>query len=194
MASKVWYPGFSKSPQHRLLMAFAVAHPKSRGSITLAGPDPLRPPRILYNLFTAPEDMESAKSYYRLARELIRQPAFADVAGAITRPSPEPRTEEELADYIRATAMTTSHPMGSCRMGVDADAVVDGACRVKGIRRLRVVDASIFPTQISGNPNSTVMMIGDRIADVILGRPILRAEAALAKRSELEAKFKEMAP
>ena len=125
----------------------------------------------------------------QVARELIQQPAFADVAGAITRPSPEPRTEEELADYIRATAMTTSHPMGSCRMGVDVDSVVDGACRVKGIRRLRVVDASIFPTQISGNPNSTVMMIGDRMADVILGRPLLRAEtAALAKRPGLEAK------
>src|SRR6202022_774565 len=66
--SKVWYPGFSKPASHRLMMAFAVAHPKSRGSITLADADPLTPPRILYNLFTAPEDMESAKAYYRLTR------------------------------------------------------------------------------------------------------------------------------
>jgi len=173
--SKVWFPGFTRSGEHKMMMRFAVAHPLSRGSITLASNDPLVQPRILFNLLSDPYDLFRLKQYYKFLVDLIRKPGFSHVAGDLTRPSPEPSSDLELEDYLRSVAETTSHPMGSCRMGVDADAVVDGECRVKGIQGLRVVDASVFPTQISGNPNATAIMLADRVSDMILGRPPLPA-------------------
>ncbi len=168
MASRVWYPGFTKASAHALLMGFAVAHPESRGAVSLGGPDPLTPPRICYNLLTAPADMERIKSYYRLLQGLIAQPAFAREVDQITRPPAPLNDDDELEAYLRTFANTTSHPMGSCRMGMGAGAVVDDQCRLRGIDGLRVVDASVFPTQISGNPHATVMMLGEKVSGMIL--------------------------
>jgi choline dehydrogenase len=175
MQAKVWCPGLTAPPAHKLLLSFAVAHPASRGSITLASSDPLAAPRIRYNLLQEDGDLQMLKTAYRLFRELIRQPALATVTGALCRPEQEPAGDTELESYLRSVAGTTSHPMGSCRMGADENAVVDVQCRVRGITGLRVADASIFPTQISGNPNAAVMMLGDRVSDFILGRPALIA-------------------
>ncbi len=177
MASKVWWPGFGPPPPHRFMVSFAVAHPKSRGSITLASADPSTPPRIVYNVLTADADIVQIRRGYRSLRELIAKPALADIAGDIVRPATEPADERELDQYLRSVAGTTSHPMGSCKMGVGADAVVDGECRVRGLAGLRVVDASVFPTQISGNPHATAMMLGAKVCDMILGRPPLQAAA-----------------
>jgi choline dehydrogenase len=168
MVSKVWYPGITKASAHTLLMGFAVAHPESRGAVTLGSADPFAPPRICYNLLTASTDMERMKSYYRLLHTLIAQPAFADEVGDVTRPAAPPKDDAELEACLRAFANTTSHPMGSCRMGMDAAAVVDEGCKLRGIEGLRVVDASVFPTQISGNPHATVMMLGEKVSRTIL--------------------------
>ena len=170
MDSKIWWPGIDTPGEHKLMMRFAVAHPVSRGSITLGSSDPLESPRILFNLLQDSSDMERLKSYYRTLVDLIRQPAFSKVAGDIVRPSPEPESDQDLERYLRSVAETTMHSMGSCRMGEDTDAVVDGECRVHGLSGLRVVDASVFPTQISGNPNATAMMLGERASEMILGR------------------------
>lgn len=177
MASKIWCPGLGQAPQHRFMVSFAVAHPESRGSITLASADPATPPRIVYNLLTAAADIAQIRRGYRLLRELIAKPALADVAGAILRPASDPVDDRELDQYLRSVAGTTSHPMGSCSMGTGADAVVDGQCRVRGIAALRVVDASVFPTQIAGNPHAAALMLGDRISDMILDRAPLPAAA-----------------
>jgi choline dehydrogenase len=168
MASKVWYPGITNASAHTLLMGFAVAHPESRGSVTLGSADPRDAPRICYNLFTAPVDMDRMKAYYRLLHALIAQPAFAAEVAAVTRPATPLQSDAELEAYLRAFANTTSHPMGSCRMGVDAAAVVDDQCKLRGIKGLRVVDASVSPTQISGNPHATVMMLGEKVSAMIL--------------------------
>ena len=173
MLSKVWYPLLQAQPDHRFQVSFAVAHPVSRGSITLASADPLAPPRILYNLLTAEDDIAHLRRGYRLLRELVDQPAMAEVTGEIIRPATEPADDAALDAYLRSVAGTTSHPMGSCRMGVDEGAVVDAECRVRGLAGLRVIDASVFPTQIAGNPHSTAMMLGDRVSDMILGRAAL---------------------
>jgi len=173
MAAKIWYPGFSGRQDHKLLVSVAVAHPESRGSLRLASADPESPPRILYNLLTAGHDIARLRRFYKLAHEFIRQPALAGVVGDVTRPAAPPANDTELDAYLRLVTGTTSHPMGSCRMGSDAASVVDLQCRVRGLERVRVVDASVFPGQISGNPHSAVMMLGDRIADAILGRPPL---------------------
>lgn len=173
MQSKVWFPGITPAGKHLLGMNFAVAHPQSRGSITLSSADPLTAPRIRYNLLTESRDMESLKKFYRLLREFVRQSALSDVVGELTRPAPEPANDRDLEAYLRSIAATTAHPMGSCRMGHGEDAVVDEQCRVRGLDGLRVIDASIFPTQISGNPHAAIMMLGDRVSDMILGRPAL---------------------
>jgi choline dehydrogenase len=172
MASKVWYPGVTKASAHTLLMGFAVAHPESRGAVTLGSADPRDPPRLVYNLLTAPADMERMKSYYRLLHMLIAQPAFAAEVDAVTRPAAPPKDDGELEAYLRAFANTTSHPMGSCRMGADAAAVVNEECKLRGVEGLRVVDASVFPTQISGNPHAAVMMLGEKVSQIILQVPI----------------------
>jgi choline dehydrogenase len=177
MQSKVWYPGISTAAPHRVLINFAVAHPDSRGSITLASADPWTAPRIRYNLLTESRDMDRLKKYYRLLHEFVRQPALTEVLGEVTRPAPPPTTDHDLEVYLRSIASTTAHPMGSCRMGVGDDAVVDGQCRVRGLEALRVIDASVFPTQISGNPHAAIMMLGDRVSDMILGRPPLPPRA-----------------
>jgi choline dehydrogenase len=168
MASKVWYPGITKASAHTLLMGFAVAHPESRGAVTLGSADPLVPPRICFNLLTAPADMERMKAYYRLLHALIAQPAFAGIVKDVTRPSAPLNDDAGLEAYLRTFANTTSHPMGSCRMGMDAAAVVDEQCKLRGIDGLRVADASVFPTQISGNPHAAVMMLGQKVARMIL--------------------------
>jgi choline dehydrogenase-like flavoprotein len=170
MQSKLWFPGIGHPPQHRLLFSFAVAHPASRGSISLASDDPREAPRIRFNLLSEQVDRDNLRRYYRLMREFARQPALAPVAGELTRPRRDPATDEELDAYLRSVAGTTSHPMGSCRMGADERSVVDHECRVRGIDGLRVVDASVFPGQISGNPHATAIMIGDRIGSSMLGR------------------------
>ncbi|KMS52987.1 glucose-methanol-choline oxidoreductase [Sphingobium cupriresistens LL01] len=174
MLSKVWYPGITKAGPHKLMMSFGLAHPESRGSITLTSADPSMAPRICFNLLMAKGDMDRMRSYYRLLSGMIRQPAFADIAGEITRPEANPVDDDALDAYLRSVAGTTSHPMGSCKMGLDDAAVVDARCCVRGIKNLRVVDASIFPTQIAGNPHSAIMAVGDKVSDVILNRPAMR--------------------
>lgn len=182
MQSKVWCPGLIRASEHKLLMSFAVAHPESKGSITLASSDPLAPPNIRFNLLTAPNDVERMRRYYCLLSSLIRQPALRDIVGAITRPDPEPADDAALDQYIRSVAGTTSHAMGSCRMGLDAEAVVDAESKVRGIEGLRVVDASVFPVQVAGNPHSAIMAFADRVSDMILARvPVSRETDILSQ-------------
>ncbi len=178
MDSRVWVPGLTRRKGYVILASFGIAHPRSRGRVTLGSGDPLDPPRILYNLLVEPEDMADLKRAYRLMRELVGQSALHDVVGALIRPVSELTGDAELEDYLRKVAGTTSHPLGTCKMGVADGAVVDGECRVRGVAGLRVVDASVFPTQISGNPHAAVMALGDRLGDLILGRPSLPARAS----------------
>jgi choline dehydrogenase len=169
MNANIWFPGVIRPRGHVLMSGFSVSYPKSRGRLTLASPDPLAPPRFSYNLLSTRDDLDDLRQAYKIARDLFRQQALARHVDRMVRPHDEPRTDEEIDAYLRASAATTHHPVGSCRMGIDANAVVDAQARVNGIAGLRVADASIFPTQIGGNPTSPVMMAGDKIADFILG-------------------------
>jgi choline dehydrogenase len=169
--SRVWFPGLRQGKGHITTAAFSLCYPKSRGSLTLASADPLAPPRIRYNLLGDGDDLTEMRRGYRLMRDLQRQDALSDVIGRVTRPVQEPVSDTEVDYFLRANVATTSHPLGSSRMGADEDAVVDPQFRVRGIDGLRVADASIFPTQIAGNPNGPIMAIAEKAADVILGRP-----------------------
>lgn len=145
-----------------------VLRPKSRGRIGLQSADPLAPPAIETGYFTDPADMQLMKHAVRDARRILGQPAFADTRKREEEPGDEVTSDEELEDYIRARTETIYHPVGTCKMGNDNTAVVDDQLRVHGLQGLRVADASIMPTLISGNTNATSMLIGERCAQMVL--------------------------
>ena len=103
----------------------------------------------------------------KLSRQLLRQPAFDRYRGAPIFPARDDLSDAELVEFVRAKAETIYHPVGTCRMGVDEDAVVDPQLRVRGIDGLRVVDASVMPTLPGGNTNAPTIMIAERAADFI---------------------------
>jgi choline dehydrogenase len=144
--------------------------PNSRGTITLGSADPMAPPVIQPNYLSDPRDRAVLRQGVRVLRDVFAQPAFDPFRGPELSPGPDIQTDAELDTYIAATAGTVFHPMGTCRMGADADSVLDGQLRVRGVERLRVADASAMPTMPSSNTNAPTMMIAERAADFIRGR------------------------
>ncbi|MBN8831390.1 MAG: GMC family oxidoreductase N-terminal domain-containing protein [Sphingomonadales bacterium] len=167
MESRVWFPGVRRAFGARMGAMWSLNYPRSRGNLTLASADPLDHPRIRFNLLSDPEDRAEMLRGYRSLRALLAQPALASVLGPIRRPVADFASDEEVMAYIRATAATAYHPSGTCRMGSDARAVVDGELRVRGVERLRVADASIFPRLPGGNTNLPVIMVAERAADFV---------------------------
>jgi choline dehydrogenase-like flavoprotein len=155
---------------HGFAISAVALYPKSRGRISLASPDPRVPPDIDPNLLGVTDDIVPLLRGLELGRRIATAPSFAPYHAVEAGPGPAVQGEAALADYIRRTASTVHHPVSSCRMGSDADSVVDGELRVRGIERLRVADASVFPSIIGGNTNATVVMIAEKAADMILGR------------------------
>jgi choline dehydrogenase-like flavoprotein len=143
--------------------------PKSRGTVRLASPDPRRPPLIDPNFLGDPDDLDLMVKGVRLAQRIVAAPPLA---GLQARPLYDRGDESdgELRALIRAHADTIYHPVGTCRMGTDAESVVDPELRVRGVDGLRVADASIMPTLISGNTQAPSVMIGERAAEFILER------------------------
>jgi len=146
--------------------------PRSRGRIGLRDATPGSPARIEPGYLSDPDgfDLKVMVECARLSRQLLAQPAFDRWRGAPIFPSREDLSDVELVEFIRAKAESIYHPVGTCRMGSDADAVVDPQLRVRGIERLRVVDASVMPTLVGGNTNAPTIMIAERAVDLIRGR------------------------
>ncbi len=143
-----------------------VLRPKSRGTVRLAGPDMATPPLIDPRFLTAPEDMETLVRGVSLALRILRAPAMKPYDGAAIHGNGS-EEDEALIPLIRAHADTIYHPVGTCRMGGDAGSVLDPQLRVRGVDGLRVVDASVMPTLISGNTQAPSSMIGERAAELI---------------------------
>jgi len=160
---------------HGYAISPVALYPKSRGTVRLAGPDPASPPLIDPKLLTAPGDIDPLVRALKIARQALASPAFARYEGREVAPGPEVQDDAELDDYIRSTGYTVHHPVGTCRMGSDDRAVVDPMLRFNGIEGLRVADASVFPSIIGGNTNAPVVMVAERAADFILGKPPLPA-------------------
>lgn len=148
--------------------------PESRGTVTLASADPMAPPRIDPSMLQAESDQRMAIEAVKLARHIAAQPSLRDITGVEVSPGPDVVSDDEILAAVRNIANTAHHPVGTCRMGSTdaAHSVVDPWMRVRGMDGLRVVDASVMPRQIRGNPNSTVMAIAEKAADHILGRTV----------------------
>lgn len=144
-----------------------ILRPLSRGSVKLASNDPMTPPLIDPNFLGNRDDMDRLIRGFKQARKILAQPALAQFGGQESRASASAQTDEEIEQFIREHADTVYHPVGSCRMGNGPMDVVDAELRVRGIEGLRVVDASIMPSIVSGNTNAPIIAMAEKAADMI---------------------------
>jgi 4-pyridoxate dehydrogenase len=168
--ARPYLPPFSQPFADGFACRLVVLRPEARGRVALASADPRAAPRIEQNLLATEREWESIRAAIRLFRELAQQPVLQPFIKAETGPGAAATSDAAIDAHIRATAVTAHHPCGTCRMGADAMAVVDGALRVRGAEGLRVVDASVFPDLVGGNINAPVVMIAEKAADLIRGR------------------------
>ena len=142
--------------------------PDSRGSVMARSANPDDPPVIRTNYLTAESDKRTLVRAFRFARRLMTQPALADFVLEEKTPGPQVQSDDEIVDVYRKRGQSGYHAMGTCRMGADAQAVLDERLRVRGAAGLRVVDLSVVPGPLSGNTNAPTMAIAARAADLIL--------------------------
>ena len=155
------FSGFSASA--------AQCRPESTGTVEIASADPLAPPRIRAGYLTQPLDAKVLVAGLRMLREIYAQPAFRGlVTGEEYLPGNDVTTDAGLEAFARARGGTVFHPAGTCRMGGDARSVVDERLRVRGVERLRVIDASVMPRVVSTNTNAAAIMIGEKGAALVL--------------------------
>jgi choline dehydrogenase len=154
--------------------------PESRGKVGLKSADPFADPAIFANYLSTEEDRRAMREGVKMMRDVAAQAALDPYRGAEYSPGKDVKTDAEIDAWIRRSAETIYHPVGTCRMGAagDAMAVVDGECRVQGLSGLRVVDASVMPTLIGGNTNAPTIMIAEKISDAIRGKAYLPADDA----------------
>jgi choline dehydrogenase len=152
-------PGFTFAP--------ILSQPLSRGTVTLASRDPTALARVDPQYLSRDEDLAVLEYGIRYARELAHTDVFNGLRGRESAPGAAVTSSSELRDYIRRVVGTVWHPVGTCRMGTDSEAVVDDRLRVHGVEGLRIADASVMPRLVNANPNATVMMIAEKAADLI---------------------------
>jgi choline dehydrogenase len=145
----------------------ALTHPQSVGSVNLRSLDPKEPPMIRLNYLQSQSDVQKLVDAVKLMRQLFQASDFDPFRGREVAPGADVMSDEALEAYIRETCGTVFHPIGTCKMGTDPMAVVDSELRVYGVEGLRVVDASIMPTIITGHTNAPTIMIGEKAADLI---------------------------
>jgi choline dehydrogenase len=150
---------------HGFFVTPVLLRPESRGHMELTSPDPAERPALYPNFLDAPGDAETLVAGLKILRRILAAPAFARFRGPEILPGEHVQSHEELLEFTYRTAATIYHPVGTCRMGHDAGAVVDARLRVHGIEGLRVADCSVMPTIVSGNTNAPAMMIGERCAE-----------------------------
>ena len=144
--------------------------PQSRGHLTLRSTDPTQPPAIYANYLSSEADLQPLVYAVKLSRELNQTRSYSLFRGDELYPGSQVKSDTEIIEYIRNYAETIYHPVGTCKMGHDEMAVVDNQLRVRGVEGLRIVDASIILTIISGNTNAPVIMIAEKAADLISGQ------------------------
>lgn len=175
LAGAIAYDGSSAADGHGFQAHLGANKPASRGHVRLRSSDPYDAPLLEFNYLREKDDLRTFREAVRLTREIFAQPAFDPYRGKELSPGPEVQSDDEIDAWVRKTAETAYHPCSTCRMGTDDLSVVDPECRVHQVEGLRVVDSSIMPTLTCGNINAPTIMIGEKAADHIRGRPPLEA-------------------
>ncbi len=164
--------------EHSFQVHIDLMRPRSLGHVAIRSADPAAPPSILFNYLQDPQDRRDLRESVRLTREILAQSALAPFRGAELSPGPGIQSDEAIDSFIRQGVETCYHPVGTCRMGTAEGCVVDDECRVRGLAGLRVVDASIMPSIVSGNTNAPTIMIAEKASDLIRGKAALPKSAA----------------
>jgi len=172
-----YLPPFKPAYADGFSLRAVMLRPQSRGEILLSSADPRAPVRIRQNFLATDNDKRTIRDGLKLARRMAQTPPLSDFVAHELKPGAEVQSDDALDAYIRATAATAHHPLGTCKMGPDSDklAVVDPKLRVRGVAGLRVVDASVMPDLVGGNINAPVIMIAEMAADLIRRRAPLAA-------------------
>jgi choline dehydrogenase len=152
-------PGFTFAP--------SLLHPDSRGSVSLRSTSPLDSPVLRMNFLDNEKDIQTLIAGIKIARQLAHSSVFDEFRGEEITPGAAAISDEAIRAYILQSCDVDHHYVGTCRMGTDSLAVVDPELRVHRVTGLRVVDASVMPDHISGNPNASILMIGEKAADLI---------------------------
>jgi choline dehydrogenase len=147
-----------------------TCRPRARGRLHLRSADPAAPPRIEHALLSDEDDLRRQIAGCRIARQLLSAPAFAPWVTGEYLPGPAVQSDAQWEEHVRRTTFLGYHPVGTCRMGIDDDAVVSPALDVRGVAGLSVADASVMPRQIAANTNAATMMIAEKASDLILAR------------------------
>ena len=155
------HPGFTFAPCH--------LRPESVGHVHLRSAEPRELPAIVPNYLSTQVDRDAQVAAFKLARRIAAQSPLAEFIDEEIVPGERLQSDDEILGYIRAGGTTVHHPVGTCRLGGDDASVVDLELRVRGVKGLRVVDASVMPKVISGNTNAPTIMIAEKAADLILG-------------------------
>ncbi len=163
------HDGAGNPEGHGFSMVAGTVGTKSVGQVRLASANPEEKPLIDPAALQDDRDLEIMVEGIKIGRKICEAPAFDPYRGEELLPGPSVQTDDDIAQYIREYVQTIYHPTGTCRMGSDDMAVVDGALRVHGLEGLRVADASIMPRIVNANTNAPTIMIGERCADMVLG-------------------------
>ena len=174
------YDGQASFAGHGFQVHVGPNKPESRGWIRIKSADPAEKPRMLFNYMKEERDRQDWLACIRHTREIMAQPAMDPYRGDEIQPGADLQKDEEILAWVRANCESAYHASCTCKMGRDSDpmAVLDPDCRVRGMEALRVVDSSIFPTIPNGNLNAPTIMVGEKAADIILGRDPLPASNA----------------
>jgi choline dehydrogenase len=164
--------------EHSFQVHIDLMRPRSLGHVNIRSADPAAPPSILFNYLQDPQDRLDLRASVRLTREILAQPALAPFCGEELSPGSQTQSDEAIDSFVRQGVETCYHPVGTCRMGKTDDCVVDEECRVRGLAGLRVVDASIMPSIVSGNTNAPTIMIAEKVSDLIRDKTALPKSTA----------------
>jgi len=180
LPAAIRYDGTPSLDGHGFQVHVGPNKPKSRGHVRITSRDPNTAPDIDPQYMTDAEDIDVWRQCIRLTREIIVQPAFDEYRGDELHPGIEIESDEQIDAWVKDNVESAYHHCGTCKMGKSNDpmAVVDHECKIIGLKSLRVVDASIFPTITNGNINAPTIMTAEKAADMILGHALLEPLSA----------------
>jgi choline dehydrogenase len=170
--AELWFPWLTRRPVYAFTARVGILHALSRGWVRLRSSDPLALPRIRLNMFAEQADLDAMIAALKISRDIFSKAPMTELIEEELLPGPQYQSDAALGQAIRQQAEHRHHAVGTCKMGTDESAVVDAQLRVIGIENLRVADASVMPTDPSGNTNVPTMMIGEKAADLVRARTL----------------------